>query len=99
MKKDGCCKKKEEMKGSCSTSDEQQHCGRPADEENTPADLCPIPADQVCVCICCFQFAAPDQVGTKFQFGTTGIQQSLGFYLHQKWKDPMLALPWQPPDC
>jgi hypothetical protein len=65
--------------------------GAPEDEK------CPV-QHATCVCICCFQYAAPDQVAAKLQFGLAGNNNNLAGYLQQHWKDPHLTAPWQPPD-
>lgn len=97
VKKDGCCKKSDERKGTCKKSAEtspekqEQSCHK---EERT----CSKQTESTCVCICCFQFAAPDQLTARPQFNCNEIQQSLAIFLLQNWKDPQLAVPWQPPD-
>jgi hypothetical protein len=50
------------------------------------------------ICICGFQYAAPDQIGEKIQFGVTINNGELPGYLENHWKDAQLAAPWQPPD-
>ena len=100
MKKDGCCKKSGDSKKTCEPP--AKSCHKPAKEEKPCKDgkekQCGMMNESTCICICCFQFAAPDQLGSKFQFGIKDLQQSLAIYLQQTWKDPQLALPWQPPD-
>jgi hypothetical protein len=98
VKQDGCCKKKEAMQTCRMEDGPEPSCHAPSDNSLPVEKECNMQSESVCICVCCFQFAAPDQLGTKFQFHTPGIQQSLAVYLHQHWKDPMLALPWQPPD-
>ena len=108
VKKDGCCRKPDTSKGSCDKAETKPACGESA-EQSKPACKSTIPSNDgerecskqdasTCVCICCFQFAAPDQLGTKLQFGYSNLKQVLTAYLEQNWKDPQLALPWQPPD-
>lgn len=96
VKKDGCCRKKDDRKAVCKPAPEKasakKHCNK--DEEKK----CGKPANTACVCICCFQFAAPDQLGSRIQFGVSASAASLNEYMALHWKDPMLSLPWQPPD-
>jgi hypothetical protein len=54
--------------------------------------------DTTCVCICCFQYAAPGQVAAKLQFGLAEQDNGLAGYVQQNWKNPHLTGPWQPPD-
>jgi len=86
-KKDGCCKKKEAM---------QKKCGHSSDADTKKE--CNMQNESTCICICGFSFAAPDQIGSKLQFGADALKQSLQEYYLQQWKDPLLSLPWQPPD-
>lgn len=54
--------------------------------------------DASCICICGFQYAAPDQIVEKMQFGIETNTSELPGYLQQHWKDVQLSAPWQPPD-
>lgn len=54
--------------------------------------------DATCVCVCCFQYAAPDQFTAKMQFGLGDNKYSLSGFIQNNWKDPHLTAPWQPPD-
>jgi hypothetical protein len=96
VKKDGCCRKQDNRKPACKPepvkASPKKHCGGEEKKE------CGKPANSACVCICCFQFAARDQVGARLQFGVSATSNSLTDYLVLHWKDPMLSLPWQPPD-
>ncbi len=96
---EGCCNRSDEEESTCEMPDKKQ--------DNTPAkeschseedQTCGMQSESTCICVCVFQFAAPDQLDTKPQFGINDIEQSLSIYLQQNWKDPQLALPWQPPD-
>ncbi|MGB8192806.1 MAG: hypothetical protein WCF67_12840 [Chitinophagaceae bacterium] len=102
MKKDGCCKKADSRKGSCRMSDENASCSRPPVQKEEPCKKtegsCAKQAESTCVCICCFQFAAPAPIGTNLQFQCNSLEKALSSYLLQHWKDPQLAVPWQPPD-
>lgn len=99
MTEEGCCKKSESMKGSCESA--EKSCSAPAEEKSCSSEeekQCGMQTESTCICICCFQVAAPDQLGSKLQFGINDSPQSLAFYQQKNWKDPQLALPWQPPD-
>ncbi|HYF30055.1 MAG TPA: hypothetical protein VD993_02945 [Chitinophagaceae bacterium] len=95
----GCCKKELREQNnckppakSCEASEEEQPC------KNDTERQCDMQNESTCICIFCFQFAGPDQLGNKFHFGISDSGQSLAIYLQHHWKDPQLALPWQPPD-
>ena len=100
----------EKSKGCCKKSDtEEMGCKMPAakDQHSTPEkkschneedNKCGMQNESACVCVCVFQFAAPDQAANKLQFGVNDDELSLNIYLQQNWQDPQLALPWQPPD-
>lgn len=100
-KKDGCCKKKANRTGTCEMSEEESSCKSsepPAEQPCKPdASKCSKP-DVTCICICCFQCAAPDPLTAKLQFGLAIKDNTLAGYLQQNWKDPQLTAPWQPPD-
>ena len=88
------------QKPSCHKTDEvpaSSACAADESSDNPEEKKCSM-QDATCVCICCFQYAAPDQVAAKLQFGLTGSNNSLAGYLQQHWKDPHLTAPWQPPD-
>lgn len=99
MKQKGCCtKNSEETEDGCQMSAAMQECGHAETPHLPAAEQCSMQSDAPCVCICFFHYAAPDQVGAKFYFPPVSIEPSLAAYIPQNWKDPMLALPWQPPD-
>jgi hypothetical protein len=89
MKKSGCCKKKSQMRG-CHMNDNKKPCDPKQGKCGKP--------DASCVCICSFQYIAPDQVSIKLQFGIKPDNNERAGYLLQPWKDPQLLAPWQPPD-
>lgn len=103
VKKDGCCKKSDSPKSSCRMeTEEQPACHKPVQQEDQSCQkeerACGKQAASTCVCICCFQFAAPDPVAAKLRFECNGPELVLNSYLLLQWKDPQLAIPWQPPD-
>ncbi|HYE56751.1 MAG TPA: hypothetical protein VD996_18015 [Chitinophagaceae bacterium] len=85
--KTGCCKKKQSMESKCKM-----------DHPPKAKEKCSMQRESTCICICCFQFAAPDQFASRMQFGIDIPQLSLPEYYLQHWKNPLLSLPWQPPD-
>lgn len=108
VKKSGCCKKSENRKGSCKMS-EKPSCEKPEPATQITATAhdnschkeerkCSKQTESTCICICCFQFAAPDQLTAKPQFNCNELKQSLAIFLLHNWKDPQLAAPWRPPD-
>jgi hypothetical protein len=88
---DGCCNKQGNMEGICK---------KPAHEqENSHQDQCPKPtADRNCICICIFQYIAPDQVLISFEHNASSNLSNYNILRDQHWRDPLLAGPWQPPD-
>lgn len=88
------------QKPSCHKTDEvpvPSACAAGETPGNADEEKCAM-QDATCVCICCFQYAAPDQVAAKLQFGLAGSNNHLAGYLQLHWKDPHLTAPWQPPD-
>lgn len=65
---------------------------------NMPDDGSCQPTGTTCICICVFQFAAPEQDIRSFQFDTDDLLAGRTGYLQLKWKDPHIASPGQPPD-
>lgn len=90
------CHKEAAAQSSCSAkkTPEPPSCNHDGD-----AGKCGMQDATTCVCICYFQYAAPDQVAAKLQFGLAIKNNSLAGYLQQHWKDPHLTAPWQPPDA
>ena len=96
---EGCCNQSDEEKSTCKMPDKkQEHTPAKKSCHNEEDTKCGTQSESTCICICVFQFAAPDQLDAKLQFGINNVEQSLSIYLQQNWKDPQLALPWQPPD-
>ena len=92
--KDGCCRKKEMVKGSCHPEPE----AKPLPATKPPAETCCQRTETTCVCICCFQFMAPSQEINAFYLAPlTSMDNYTGFIQHT-YKNPALAIPWQPPD-
>src|SRR2546421_4471949 len=89
QKKHGCCMENKSMAGTCHKP--------PAEKQKTKKDCCPK-AETTCICLCCFQFAAPGQVAIKFYFKAIQLLHSYNSQAEQLWKDPFLSVPWQPPD-
>ena len=99
-KSKGCCKKSESEKMSCKMPSAKHRDAAPKKKSchNKEERKCGMQTESTCICICVFQYAAPDQLDNKFQISIIDVEQSLNMYLQQNWKDPQLALPWQPPD-
>jgi hypothetical protein len=102
MKKSGCCKKEADTKSACDmaekTVSQKSSCHKPEKQPCDPDTKKCDMQDATCVCICCFQYAAPDQVAARLQFGLAIKNSDLAGFLQQHWKDPHLRAPWQPPD-
>ncbi|HEY0678398.1 MAG TPA: hypothetical protein VGD17_08930 [Chitinophagaceae bacterium] len=97
----GSCHNDESAK-SCKMESESQISPVSSEDQEDPGDgeqkECGMQTATSCVCICCFTFAAPDQPDAKLLFGCSDTQQMLADYFQKNWKDPHLAIPWQPPD-
>ena len=88
---EGCCMKKGNMEGICLRP--------PAEQEKSKNEDCRIPGgEKSCVCICCFQYAAPEQSIIKFSDKEIPLFTTYSGILAQHWADPFLSRPWQPPD-
>ena len=88
---DGCCKKNENMEGVCHKPKES-----PGESKK---DHCPQPKNErSCICICCFQYAAPELQLIKFGDSASVFDIAYNLLTHRRWLDPLLAGPWQPPD-
>ena len=86
-----CCSKSGNMEGVCHKP--------PIEKENKKEQHCPQPkTESTCICICCFQFAAPDQLLVKFDASNPLLLTNYNTIPDQRWIDPFLAGPWQPPD-
>ena len=74
-------------------------CHKPAAEENSKEKHCPkATTETTCICICCFQYAAPEQAIIKFADKEISSPSTYHGMLDQHWVDPFLSGPWQPPD-
>ena len=100
------CRKNENRKGSCvkqeTACDKQTGCGDGETNKNTDLDLVGDNACQktetTCVCICCFQFAAPEQQLPEFQFDCADNSNTPFAFIVGYIKNPHIGAPWQPPD-
>ena len=96
-----CSRNNENFKTTCTK--EESACDEASDAETTiqdPAsDNCSQKTETTCVCICCFQFAAPVQKITIFQFSCSNIVLSPSTFMDAPVKDPYISAPWQPPDA
>ena len=100
------CGKNENRKGSCekqeTACDKQTGCGDGETNTNTDLDLVDDNGCQktetTCVCICCFQFAAPVQHIPEFQFDCSDNSNTPSAFIVGYIKDPHIGAPWQPPD-
>ena len=85
-----CCSKNENMEGVCQKA---------AVKENSKNEHCPkSTTETTCICICCFQYAAPEQAIIKFADKEISSASTYNGMLDQRWVNPFLSGPWQPPD-
>ena len=88
---DGCCSHTDNMEGRCHKS--------ATTEKQTKKDECPISTtENSCVCICFFQYAAPEQVFLTFNLQENRIASNYNLSPDPHLTDPLVAAPWQPPD-
>ena len=102
-----CSRNNENLEANCTLEEsgcdiEESGCDISEAEESTvqdPAsDDCCQKTETTCVCICCFQFAAPIQIITEFQFKCSTHSNTSTLYIVGHVKDPHIGAPWQPPD-
>ena len=95
-----CSRNNETLEASC--TQEESGCDQSDAGETTvqdPAsDDCCQKTETTCVCICCFQFAAPVQAITDFQFNCAVSSSTSPLFIVGHVKDPHIGAPWQPPD-
>ena len=100
--KEACTQQKEcsrqhvNLKVNCSK--EESDCDATTAEEIIHKDNCCQQTETTCVCICCFQFAAPVQVIAEYQFNCCSYSSNAHLFIPGHIKDPYIAAPWQPPD-
>jgi hypothetical protein len=95
-----CSRHNENLQGNCDL--EGSGCEH-SSEENTKIggtgdDDCCQKTESTCVCICCFQFAAPVQVIAEFKFNCSSNSNISALFIVGHVKNPYIAAPWQPPD-
>ena len=95
-----CSRGTENLDASCSM--EEPACERSCGSESTSPDAtqgsCCQQAGATCVCIVCFQYAAPVHSLTEYLFYSSSPAKSLQAYLIAHVKDQHIGAPWQPPD-
>jgi hypothetical protein len=81
---------------------EEPGCSQTCADESTPLtttdDECCQQSGATCVCIVCFQYAAPVHSITEYLFYSSSLANSRHAYLVRHIKDPHIGAPWQPPD-
>lgn len=94
-----CRRSTENLKANCAS--EQSDCDPSCDTEATAGDnaatQCQQPETE-CVCICCFQYAAPLHPLISYVFHFLLPESDSEFFVVGHIKDPHVAAPWQPPD-
>ena len=93
-----CSRNNENNVASC--SQEKQGCDESIDttEEEPAKNNCSQKRETTCICIFCFQFAAPIQLMTSFKFSCSKMDRLPFTYIDMPTKDPYIGAPWQPPD-
>ncbi|MBC7826336.1 MAG: hypothetical protein H7122_01220 [Chitinophagaceae bacterium] len=95
-----CVRNNENFQASCSREElaRDQTCIEETTIQDPASDDCCQKTETTCVCICCFQFAAPLQAITDFQFDCTVSSNISSRFIVGHVKDPHIGAPWQPPD-
>jgi hypothetical protein len=80
---------------------EESSCEKPCTGEapNTDAEKdCCENTETSCICIYCFQYAAPVHVITEYQFNCSIFLNAAPIFILGLIKDQHVGAPWQPPD-
>jgi hypothetical protein len=85
-----CCEKNGNIEGVC------QKAGNDSREDQRKGN-CDKP-ESTCICICCFQYTAPDQTIINFSNDDFSVSNNYNLPREQHWLDPYISAPWQPPD-
>ncbi len=93
-----CNKQNQNIEASCSA--EESICTEGAEDTSAhqPGDNCCQKTETTCVCIYCFQFAAPIQAIAEFHFKSSLYSNNELLFTVGHVKDPYINVPWQPPD-
>ena len=103
---EGCAKQKEcsrnseNLKASCSA--EESDCDKDCKEKNKAMDpdtqnSCEKTATS-CICIYCFQYAAPINIITEYTFNCSFSSNTAHAFIPARIGDPHTCAPWQPPE-
>ena len=93
---DECCMERGNMEGVCHKP--ISNCADTKDDCAKDEDCSQARTETTCVCICTFQFVAPEQSLIKFDNNQFSLISIYGGLLDKVWIDPYLSAPWQPPD-
>ena len=95
-----CSRSIENVATSCSM--EEPDCEQSCTNEETTAaptdDNCCQQTGTTCVCILCFQYAAPVNGITEYLFDCSVLVNNAHAFFIGHIKDPHIGTPWQPPD-
>lgn len=72
-------------------------CAEDTNGVNSSNDNCGE-TETTCVCICCFQYAAPVNTITEYKFDLSSPSITGHIFIVGHIKDPHIGAPWQPPD-
>ncbi len=107
MMKDGSCgherecsRSSENLDATCSKDepDCEQSCTDESKEADPANDKCCQQIGTTCVCILCFQYAAPAHTIAEYVFDCSLATDNTSDFLVGHIKDPHIGAPWQPPD-
>ena len=92
-----CCMKNGNMEGICRKPQSAQENAK--EDPCAKDEDCSRPkAETVCICICTFQFVAPEQNFMKFDKQEFSFPTTYARLIAQALTDPFLSGPWRPPN-
>jgi len=96
-----CCKKKKQAVSeppSCHKAEHATSKPMACHPGTMPVEGSCQPSGANCICVCLFQFTAPENDFKAFQLDPANPLAGRTGYLEQEWKDPHIDSPGQPPD-
>ena len=75
-----------------------ESCTEEAKMKDPAMNGCSEETEMTCVCICCFQYAAPINSITEYIFNCSISPNRAPVFIVGHVKDPHIGAPWQPPD-
>jgi hypothetical protein len=95
-----CMRNTENLQAACAPQESEcdQTCSKETEIKDQAKNNCCQETETDCVCICCFQYAAPFQAITVYKFNCSLSSNTASSFIVGHVKDPHIGAPWQPPD-